>query len=187
MRGIPMRFAGWAGRLACCIAALVLSGRVAAGEPAVGERARDFQASTSQGEAFTLADFKGQVLVLNFWAGWCAPCSRQLPLLDSYYRLQKKFGLRVLTVANEPSVSLNERKALAALSIPLARNFKGDYGPARAPPLTYVIDRAGILRYAKAASLSLDDLNTILVPLLSEPETPGLKGDGPTGRKMNGD
>lgn len=175
-------FLGWV----CGAAILAGAGGAAAADPVVGQAAPDFQATTAEGKEFSLADFKGQVLVLNFWAAWCAPCNRQLPLLDSYYRLQEKFGLRVLAVANEPSVSLRERKSLSVLAMPLARRFKGDYGPAESAPLSYVIDRSGVLRYAKAAALTLEDLNAILIPLLREQESPGIESDGPTGRKMNG-
>ncbi|HEY8053595.1 MAG: TlpA family protein disulfide reductase [Steroidobacterales bacterium] len=135
----------------------------------VGNAAPDFQVITLGGTKLTLADFKDQVLVLNFWATWCAPCKRELPLLDQYYRAQQHVGLRVLAVTTEDSAPLSQLKPLAAaLAIPMVRRFKGDYGPLKGVPTNYVIDRDGILRYAQAGSFTLDDLNTILVPLLRE-------------------
>jgi peroxiredoxin len=136
----------------------------------VGKPAPDFKVTTLDGKQLTLADFKGQVLVLNFWATWCGPCRQELPLLDGYYKAQQKFGLRVLAVTTEDSLPLDRLKPLAAvLTIPMVRRFRGPYSDPEAVPTNYVIDRTGTLRYAKAASFSLDDLNGLLVPLLKEP------------------
>lgn len=56
------------------------------------------------------------------------------------------------------------------LALPLIKRFRGPYGPiGDAVPSNFIIDRAGVLRYAKAAALELDDMNDILVPLLREP------------------
>lgn len=51
----------------------------------------------------------------------------------------------------------------------MVRHLRGPYGTLGAVPTNFVIDRAGVLRYAKAAAFSVDDMNSILVPLLSEP------------------
>jgi cytochrome c biogenesis protein CcmG, thiol:disulfide interchange protein DsbE len=109
-------------------------------------------------------------------------------LLDSYYRLQRKFGLQVLAVTTQNSVSMRQlRKVAAALAIPLVRQFKGDYGPPQSLPINYVIDKAGILRYAKAAVLTLDDMNALLIPLLREHESPELEIHGRSNERiMNG-
>jgi thiol-disulfide isomerase/thioredoxin len=129
--------------------------------------APDFQVTTVDGRTLSLADFKGQVLVINFWATWCAPCKRELPMLDSYYRIQQQAGLRVLAVTTENSLPLSKLKSLsAALAIPMVREFKGAYGPLKGVPTNYVIGRDGVLRYAKAGALTVDKMNAILVPLL---------------------
>jgi thiol-disulfide isomerase/thioredoxin len=136
----------------------------------VGKPAPDFKVITLDGKELTLADFKGQVLILNFWATWCGPCKRELPLLDAYYKAQQKFGLRVLAVTTQDSLPLSQLQPLAAvLTIPMVRRFRGPYSDPEAVPTNYVVDRQGVLRYAKAAAFSLDDLNSLLVPLLKEP------------------
>jgi cytochrome c biogenesis protein CcmG/thiol:disulfide interchange protein DsbE len=172
-------------RMMCC-AALAYAGHATAGVPVVGQAAPDFQAATADGKVLTLADFKGEVLVLSFWATWSAPCRKELPLLDSYYRIQERSGLRVLAVAAEYSVPLPKlQAAAAALAMPVVRQFKGDYLPVKAIPTNYVIDREGVLRYAKAAAWTLDDLNAILVPLLRAPESPD-ETEGPLSAKLGG-
>lgn len=175
-------------RIIVCLVALVSVSLGAGKEPAVNQAAPDFQATTADGQVVSLADFKGQVLVLDFWASGCAPCKKQLPLLDSYYRLEKKFGLQVLAVATENSMSMRQLKRVAAaLTVPVVGGFKGDYGPVQSVPINYVIDRAGVLRYAKAAVLTLDDMNAVLIPLLREHESPELEIHGPGDeRTMNG-
>jgi peroxiredoxin len=142
----------------------------ARGLPVVGQSAPDFEVTTLDGKTLRLADFKGQVVVLNFWATWCEPCKKELPMLNVYYRMRQSAGLRVLAVTTEDSAPLSQLKPLAAaLAIPMVRYFKGDYGPLKGVPTNYVIDRNGVLRYAQAGALTLEDLNTVLVPLLSEP------------------
>lgn len=150
--------------LATCVGTPVLASDIVVGEPAP-----DFHAITFDGREISLADFKGRVLVINLWATWCVPCRLELPLLDTYYGLQKKVGLEVIAVATEDSVSPRElRKVAAEANIPFIRSIQGPYKTLNAVPTNYVIDRKGIVRYAKAAAFSLDDLNGLLVPLLRE-------------------
>ena len=58
-----------------------------------------------------------------------------------------------------------------ALAYPLARKFKGanSYGSLGGVPTTYVIDRKGVVRYAKSGALDQDEFSAILLPLLDEP------------------
>jgi thiol-disulfide isomerase/thioredoxin len=135
----------------------------------VGQPAPDFRATTFDGRNISLADYQGQVLIINFWATWCGPCRRELPLLNTYYKLQRQFGLEVIAVATENSVSPSQLKPLAAaVAIPFIRRMRGPYGAMKGVPTNIVIDRHGIVRYAQAGGFSLDSLNSILVPLLQE-------------------
>jgi cytochrome c biogenesis protein CcmG/thiol:disulfide interchange protein DsbE len=158
-----------ASRIAFGLACLAATSIVIAGSqgPVVDAPAPDFHVVTFDGKPLCLSDFKGQVLILNFWATWCTPCKRELPLLNTYYRLQEKAGLRVVAITTEDSLPLSKLRPLAAnLTIPMARSFRGKYGPQKAVPTNYIIDRDGILRYAQAGELTLDALNEILVPML---------------------
>ena len=162
------------GGMARLIALLTLSsalnGVATAKEPRVGALAPDAELTLIDGSKVTLAQLRGQVVVLNFWATWCVPCRKELPLLDTYYRLQKKAGLQVFAVTTEGSLPLYRLKPLfEKLTIQSARRIKGPYAPiGNAVPTSFIIDRAGRVRYAKAGGLSLDTLNQELVPLLNE-------------------
>ena len=172
-----MRGRVWIVLCALAILAAPLQGAQAwslfAPTPTVGKPAPAFQATMLDGRKIALADYRGQVLVINFWATWCGPCKRELPLLDAYYRAQRKNGLEVIAVTTEDSVPTSQLSPLAkVLTIPLVRDMHGGYAVLDGVPTNFVIDRSGIVRYAKSGAFSLDELNAILVPLLQEPAPP---------------
>ncbi|HEV2362781.1 MAG TPA: TlpA disulfide reductase family protein [Caulobacteraceae bacterium] len=151
-------------------AAIALAPAAQAAKIVVGKPAPPFKATTFDGRTVTLADYQGKVLILNFWATWCAPCRQELPLIAIYYDQRRMVGLRVLGVTSEDSVPMSKLKPIAALvGFDMARDFSGPYRQVEAYPTNYVIDRAGVVRYAKAGAFTLDELNEVLVPLLNEP------------------
>jgi cytochrome c biogenesis protein CcmG/thiol:disulfide interchange protein DsbE len=159
----------WRPAAVIAVAVWVMAG-AAQSAPKVGQPAPDFTVTTFGGHTVKLADLKGDVIILNFWATWCGPCRVELPLLEAYFRIYNKYGFQVLAVATEDSVPDNQLKPLAAqLTIPLVKRMKGPYHDLDGVPTNYIIDRSGKLVYAKATALDLDSLNTIIVPLLNEP------------------
>lgn len=134
-----------------------------------GQPAPDAALTLVDGQEVRLADLKGEVIVLNFWATWCVPCRRELPLLDAYYRRLSDKGLRVFAITTEDSVPLSRLKPLfAALAIPAVRHVRGLSTDVAAVPTNYIIDRTGKVRYTKSGALELDDLNRLIIPLLNE-------------------
>ena len=140
-------------------------------KPVVGQPAPPFELTLVDGTKVSLAELRGNVVILNFWATWCVPCRSELPALDTYYNLRRDRGLRVFAVTTEDSVSLFRlRKLFEVMHIPPVRRVKGPYAPiGGAVPTNYVIDRAGNVRYAQAGAFDLDTLNEVLIPLLKEP------------------
>ena len=143
-------------------------------QPKIGQPAPDFELTLVDGSKIKLDQLRGQVVVLNFWATWCGPCKQELPLLDTYYELQRKAGLRVFAVTTEDSLQPYQlRKLFAVMHIPPVRRIKGPYDVMTGVPTNYVVGRDGVLRYAKAGAFDLDELNAVLVPLLKEPAPAG--------------
>jgi cytochrome c biogenesis protein CcmG, thiol:disulfide interchange protein DsbE len=139
--------------------------------PRVGKPSPPFTVTTFDGRKFTLLDLAGDVIVLNFWATWCAPCRVELPMLDSYVRSHPHPDLKLFAVTTENSVPNSKLKPLAAvLSFPLAKQISGGgYGDLGAVPTNFVIDRAGIVRYAKAAAFTEETFDAVVSPLLAAP------------------
>lgn len=105
-------------------------------------------------------------------AGRC-PCKQELPLLEGYFRAQQHAGLKVLAVTTEDSLTPYQLKPLQkVLTLPMVKRFSGNYGQIKYLPTNFVIDRAGVLRYAQSGAFSLESLNAILVPLLNEMPPP---------------
>lgn len=143
--------------------------------PTAGEVAPDFTLTLIDGSRVTAADLKGQVVILNFWATWCAPCRKELPLLDAYYRKFKDKGLVVYAVTTEDSVPLAQLKSLfSVMAIPSVRKVKGPYRVGGAVPTNMVIGRDGTVRYVGPGAFDLPALNALVQPLLNEhPAIPG--------------
>ena len=70
----------------------------------IGQPAPEATLTMLNGDPLKLSSLRGQVVVLNYWATWCVPCRTELPLLDRYYRIQAKNGLRVFAVTTEDSL-----------------------------------------------------------------------------------
>jgi cytochrome c biogenesis protein CcmG, thiol:disulfide interchange protein DsbE len=169
MRSSAMR-GGWAIVSAAMAVALAVSTPAIARDPKVGDVAPDAEIKLVNGETVHLSDLRGQVVVLNFWATWCGPCKAELPTLDSYYRIQRASGLRVFAATTEDSLPDSAlHKLFSLLAIDPVRRLKGPYHPLEGVPTNYVIDRKGVIRYARTAAFDLDSLNAVLVPLLREP------------------
>ena len=156
------------GALALGVTATACGRPAKAATPMVDRIAPDFQAVTLDGKRLGLRDLEGEVVVLNFWATWCAPCKVELPLLDEAFRRLRRSGLVVLAVTTEDSLPPSRLRPLAdTLALPLVRSFEGPYAPLGAVPTNFVIDRRGVLRYARAGAFTAPDFARVVEPLLA--------------------
>ena len=65
--------------------------------------APDFSLKTVAGDTVSLSDYRGQVVLLNFWATWCPPCKAEMPSMETVHRMLKDQGLVLLAVNTEPN------------------------------------------------------------------------------------
>jgi cytochrome c biogenesis protein CcmG, thiol:disulfide interchange protein DsbE len=141
-------------KLFCSIAVglilLAMSGCYSGSRPArIGTAAPDFTVHDSA-RTVTLSQFKGQVVVLNFWATWCAPCVEEVPSLVQMQEKMKAKGITVLAVSVDVDDS-EYRQFVRDHTVDLLTVRDGDqksnalYGTFKFPE-TYVIDRNGVVR-----------------------------------------
>ena len=83
----------WSAAVIAAVAAVSLAS-VAKAAPKVGQPAPDFTVTTFGGRTVRMADLKGNVILLNFWATWCAPCRVELPLLEGVFQAYTSTAFR---------------------------------------------------------------------------------------------
>lgn len=166
------------------VLALLVTAQPAHARISVGKPAPEATLNLVNGQKISLSSLRGQVVVLNFWATWCVPCRTELPMLDAYYRAQQQHGLRVFAITTEDSVPLARMTRLfSVMAIDPVKRVRGPYEAGDAVPTNIIIDRAGVVRYFKAGAFDLDDLNTLLVPLLREPAPAAVGAAGTNGAR----
>lgn len=135
-------------------------------------RAPDFALTSLENETVSLADYRGRVVFVNFWATWCAPCVEEMPILQAFHAEQGADGAVVLAVnAQETPDTIRDflkRNAIASLPILLdPDNTAGRAYGIINMPTTFVVDPEGIVRFMKLGRLTRDDLYGYLDELSS--------------------
>ena len=163
------------GSVATLLALNSLRGALArADELHVGTRAPPVTLATVDGAQISSADLLGSVVVLTFWATWCAPCRDELPLLSRYAAQHAAAGLRVLGFSLDTPDELPEvRKIAQSLRFPvglLCHSSAPGYGRIWRLPVNFTIDRAGLLVedgwQEKKPSWTAERLAEVVTPLL---------------------
>lgn len=134
-----------------------------------GAPAPAFDLMDVHGEKVELADFHGEVVLINFWATWCGPCRLEMPVLQDYYERYRSDGFQVLAVNYaEPRDEVESFAAELDLSFPLLLDPGGAiqrrYG-VRGYPSSYVVDRRGIIRMVHIGILTEGQLDGYLEEL----------------------
>ena len=114
-------------------------------------KAPDFTLKSNTGKNLKLSEFRGQVVMLNFWASWCGPCRQEMPILEQIQQRYNSLGFTILGV----NVEEDSSKAKAMLrevpvSFPIlfdTSNKASKLYKVSAMPSTVLIDRDGNLRY----------------------------------------
>jgi thiol-disulfide isomerase/thioredoxin len=149
-----------------------LPGLVRTTAPRNGFLAPAFNLSALDGQAYELATLRGKIVLVNFWATWCAPCREEMPALDKVYRSQKDNGIVILAVnQREDAPAVQAYATPLKLSLPLLLDLNGsasDLYQVRALPTTYFVDRHGVIRDIAYGALTTPQvIEDRLQPLLA--------------------
>ncbi|MDR0399870.1 MAG: TlpA family protein disulfide reductase [Treponema sp.] len=158
------------------IAALVAAGLLlwplpaAADNPAVGSRAPDFTFALPGGGIAKLSDYRGKPVALHFWATWCGPCIRELPLI-SQLTDAKSPDMAVLAVncaETNQEVSAFLRNKNLNLNIVMDQTGKiSQLYRIYAIPQTFLIDGEGVILSVKVGAYNQRELNRDIAALLN--------------------
>lgn len=110
-----------------------------------------FTLQSTAGQQVSLAQFKGDVVMINFWASWCGPCRQEMPLLQSIYQKYKDMGFTLIGVNVEPDAkTANAWLKATPVSYPVLYDPQSKVSQlyqVQAMPTTVIIDRTGTVRY----------------------------------------
>jgi peroxiredoxin len=116
-----------------------------------GQAAPDFALKSASGENLRLSEYRGDVVMINFWATWCGPCRQEMPLLDELYARYQRVGFNLLGV----NIDDDSRRAMQmveelGVNFPVlfdARKEVSKLYEVEAMPVTVLVDREGTVRY----------------------------------------
>jgi len=126
--------------------------------PRVGELAPDFQLPNLEGQSISLSDFRGEPVLVNFWASWCGPCRYEMPFIQEVYEEWSASGLVMLAINQGESLStVDDFMQSGNYSFPVLLDTQGqvaDQYNILGIPATFFIDKDGIIQAIKIGSFS---------------------------------
>jgi len=134
--------------------------------------APELSLNTLDGRQYALADYHGQVVLVNNWAVWCPPCKAELPHLEEFYQRHKAEQFTIVGIeAGDDVTQVKNFVGGVGLSFPIWLDprqealtaFRND-----SLPSSYVIDKSGQVRLAWTGPINVDMLESYVTPLLSE-------------------
>jgi peroxiredoxin len=134
----------------------------------VPDRLPDIQLPGTDGKVHRLADWKGKPLVVNFWATWCDPCRREIPLLKELRREHAKDGVEIVGIALDYADKVSKYASDHRITYPLLLGDEGGltavtaFGMEAVLPFTVFADRDGRVVTLKVGELHRDEAELIL-------------------------
>jgi peroxiredoxin len=121
--------------------------------PGRAQSAKPFEVPIPEGGKLALADFRGRVVLLNFWATWCGPCKEEMPAMERLYQKFRQQGLVVLAVSNDSEGStrsvarfVKESGFTFPVGLDPGLRVASLYG-VRVLPASLIIDRKGSITH----------------------------------------
>lgn len=134
--------------------------------------APDIQLHDIKGNPVSLADYRGQVVLVNNWATWCPPCREEMPVLNRYFRdHQHQDFILVAIDAGDPAAMVSDFVARYGMDFPIwidlsssaLNSFRNNYLPS-----SYLIDRQGQVIMVWSGAVTRASLEQNITPLLKE-------------------
>jgi len=135
-------------RIISIITIIALAGLCGCSQGNAATKAAEFTLLDINGRSVSLSDFKGKVIILDFWATWCPPCKAEIPhFIELYYKYKSK-GLEIIGIGLDTGGAkvLKEFANANGVTYPILvgnNNVTNAYGGVRGIPTTFVIDREG--------------------------------------------
>jgi thiol-disulfide isomerase/thioredoxin len=127
-----------------------------------------------RGRQLRLADYKGKVVLINFWATWCLPCRAEIPDLIKMQRQYRAQGLRIIGITYPPENISEVRRFTQKLKVNYrvamgTKATKSLFTSSETLPMTVVIDRDGVVRNMVEGIMYGEEFEQMVKPLLFSP------------------
>ncbi len=159
--------------LVCLCVASATSHAVPRARNLINKKAPDFALTAFSGQSLTLDRFRGKVVLLNFWATWCAPCQVEIPVFAAWQRKYGPQGLQIIGISMDDDAGPARRLAARLqLNYPVAmgdERLGARYGGVLGLPSTFLIDRDGVIRAQFQGEADLRLIERHVTALLAHP------------------
>lgn len=131
------------------------------------QQAPDFTLNNIEGESISLSDFKGQVVLLNFWASWCGPCISEMPSLETLQDKTKDLNFKILAVnigeSSETAADFINNNGYTFETLSDPKNNTATLFGVRSIPTTYLLNKDGNIVAGKLGAYEWDNENLIQI------------------------
>ncbi|MBP1157568.1 MULTISPECIES: TlpA disulfide reductase family protein [unclassified Paenibacillus] len=131
----------------------------------IGQQAPDFELKMLDGQSVKLSDYRGKIVIINFWATWCPPCRAEMPHMQQYYMENEKEGVVILGVnatSTEISVPVVDSWLKEwGITFPIVLDEHGEVIKTyrvNSYPSTFVIDADGVIRHKHPGPMNMQML-----------------------------
>lgn len=140
--------------------------------PTIGSPVKGFQLHSPAETPFSLSDFRGKPVVINFWATWCTPCKEEMPLLEEFYNRYPNQMVIIGINSGEDKATVDQFLGSQKITFPILLDLDGNVSDeyfVKNFPMTFFIDKDGILRAQHIGMLTEDRLHVYLRTIGVEP------------------